>query len=84
MSNPYQEALGQTLISRETRERIVLVGVTLEGHLDAETSDSLDELALLIDTAGAIEAARMTQRRDRPDSAYYIGKGKAEIGRAHV
>ncbi len=78
MSNPYQEALGQTLISRETRERIVLVGVTLEGHLDAETSDSLDELALLIDTAGAIEAARMTQRRDRPDSAYYIGKGKAE------
>ena len=78
MSNPYQEALGQTLISRETRERIVLVGVTLEGHLDTETSDSLDELALLIDTAGAIEAARMTQRRDRPDSAYYIGKGKAE------
>ena len=78
MSNPYQEALGQTLISRETRERIVLVGVTLEGQLDSETNDSLDELALLIDTAGAIESARMTQRRDRPDSAYYIGKGKAE------
>ena len=78
MSNPYQEALGQTLISRETRERIVLVGVTLDGTTDTETEESLDELALLIDTAGAIEAARMTQRRDRPDSAYYIGKGKAE------
>lgn len=78
MSNPYQEALGQTLISRETRERIVLVGVTLDGTTDAETEESLDELALLIDTAGAIEAARMTQRRDRPDSAYFIGKGKAE------
>jgi len=77
VTTPYQEALGQTLISRETRERIVLVGVTLEGVTDDETEDSLDELALLIDTAGAIEAARMTQRRDRPDSAYYIGKGKA-------
>lgn len=78
MSNPYQEALGQTLISRETRERIVLVGVTLDGTTDSETEESLDELALLIDTAGAIEAARMTQRRDRPDSAYFIGRGKAE------
>ena len=78
MTNPYQEALGQTLISRETRERIVLVGVTLEDATETETEESLDELALLIDTAGAIEAARMTQRRDRPDSAYYIGKGKAE------
>jgi GTP-binding protein HflX len=78
VSNPYQEALGQTLISRETRERIVLVGVTLEDQLDGETSESLDELALLIDTAGAIEVARLTQRRDRPDSTYFIGKGKAE------
>jgi GTP-binding protein HflX len=78
VTNPYQEALGQTLISRETRERIVLVGVTLDDATDTETEESLDELALLIDTAGAIEAARMTQRRDRPDSAYYIGKGKAE------
>ncbi|NDF84672.1 MAG: GTPase HflX, partial [Actinobacteria bacterium] len=27
---------------------------------------------------GADEVARITQRRDAPDSAYYIGKGKAE------
>ena len=37
MTNPYQEALGQTLISRETRERIVLVGITLDGVTDTET-----------------------------------------------
>ncbi len=78
MSNPYQEALGQTLIERTFRERIVLVGVTLAGHTDEETEDGLDELSLLIDTAGADEAARLTQRRDVPDSAYYIGKGKVE------
>lgn len=78
MSNPYQEALGSTLIERTFRERIVLVGVTLGGQSDEETEDGLDELSLLIDTAGADEVARLTQRRDTPDTAYYIGKGKAE------
>lgn len=78
MSNPYQEALGATLIERTFRERIVLVGVTLGGHTDDETEDGLDELSLLIDTAGADEVARVTQRRDTPDTTFYIGKGKAE------
>lgn len=78
MSNPYQEALGQTLIERSVRERIVLVGVTLPGHTDEETEASLDELALLIDTAGADEVARVVQRRDAPDPTWFIGKGKAE------
>jgi GTP-binding protein HflX len=78
VSTPYTEALGESLISRETRERIVLVGVTLDGHDESETDESLDELSLLIDTAGADEAGRLTQRRDRPDSATFIGKGKAE------
>lgn len=78
MSNPYQEALGATLIERTFRERIVLVGVTLGGHTDEDTEDGLDELSLLVDTAGADEAARLTQRRDTPDSAFYIGKGKVE------
>lgn len=78
MSNPYQEALGATLIERTFRERIVLVGVTMGGHTDDDTEEGLDELSLLIDTAGADEVARVTQRRDTPDSTYYIGKGKAE------
>ena len=78
MSNPYQEALGQTLIERTFRERIVLVGVTLPPHTDEETDASLDELALLVDTAGADAVATLTQRRDAPDPAWYLGKGKAE------
>ena len=78
MSNPYQEALGATLIERTFRERIVLVGVTLGGHTDEDTEEGLDELSLLVDTADADEAARLTQRRDTPDSAFYIGKGKVE------
>ncbi len=78
MNTPYQEALGATLISRGIRERIILVAVTMSDRTDDETQDSLDELAQLIDTAGADEVARITQRRDAPDSAYYIGRGKVE------
>ncbi len=74
----YDEALGSTLIERTTREKIVLVGVTLPPDSDSQTEASLDELALLVDTAGADEVARLIQRRDRPDPALYLGKGKAE------
>ena len=38
---------------------------------------SLDELALLVDTAGADTVGRVNQRRDSPDPATYVGKGKA-------
>lgn len=65
-------------IERTFRERILLVGVDLPPH-DAELVDaSLDELALLIDTAGADEVGRVVQRRDAPDAATYVGKGKAQ------
>ncbi len=77
-NSPYNQALGQTLIERSIREKIVLVGVTLTGHTDDETEASLDELSLLIDTAGADEAGRLVQRRDVPDHTWYLGKGKVE------
>ncbi len=78
MSTPYNEALGATLIERTKREQIVLVGVTLPGNTDSDTEASLDELALLINTAGADEAGRLVQRRDHPDHTWFIGKGKVD------
>jgi len=67
-----------TLIERRFRERIVLVGVAFPWtSLDRVESD-LDELAELVDTAGADVAARVVQRRDRPDPATFVGSGKAE------
>ncbi len=77
MSNPYNEALGATLIERSVRERIVIVGVTLPSGDDETTEASLDELEALIDTAGADVVGRMVQRRDHPDHTWFIGKGKA-------
>lgn len=78
MSNGYGEALGATLIERTHREKIVIVGVTLPSGSDARTEASLDELAQLVDTAGADAVARITQRKDHPDAALYLGKGKVD------
>ena len=64
------------LIDRTYRERIVLAGVSL-GRADPEATDaSMDELARLVETAGADPVARVLQHRDSPDRATYVGKGK--------
>jgi GTP-binding protein HflX len=67
-----------TLIDRSFRERIILVGVVLPGTNAEEVDAALDELALLVDTAGADVVHRVVQRRDRPDPATYLGRGKVE------
>ncbi len=56
------------------RERAFLVGV----ETGNERYDSLQELAELADTAGADVVGRESQRRNTPDNAFYIGRGKAE------
>ena len=56
--------------TQEEKERAYLVG------LDSERS--LEELARLADTAGAIVVGAMLQKKTRPDTATYIGSGKAE------
>ncbi|MCC6183591.1 MAG: GTPase HflX, partial [Microthrixaceae bacterium] len=65
-------------IERTFRERIVLVGVALPGVSDDALDESLDELELLVDTAGADVVGRVVQRRSAPDPATYVGSGKAE------
>ena len=44
----------------------------------------MNELALLADTAGADVLYRMTQERNTPDGALYLGKGKVEELKRHV
>ena len=67
-----------SLIERSIREKIVLVGVVSWPRSLDEVEASLDELALLVDTAGADEVARVLQQREAPDPATYLGRGKAE------
>src|SRR5512140_2703195 len=60
------------------KERCILVGVSTRTFSKESTDESLDELALLADTAGAEVFARVTQDRDRYDASTFIGKGKVE------
>ena len=67
-----------SLIERSFREKIILVGMARSGAEVDATEAHLDELALLVDTAGADVVGRVVQRRATPDPATYVGKGKAE------
>ena len=62
--------IGASSSTQEEKERAYLVG------LDSERS--LEELARLADTAGAVVVGRMLQKKTRPDTATYIGSGKAD------
>lgn len=62
--------------------RAILVGVDLGGraHFDA----SLDELALLAESAGDVPVARVIAKRKAPDPALFVGSGKADEIKALV
>ena len=64
------------------QKQVILVGVILpsRGKYDSENNNlaSLEELSFLASTAGAIVVGQIIQTRNKPDSSYYIGKGKAE------
>jgi GTPase len=57
-------------------ERVVLMGVWTEGTA-AEAEHSLRELSQLAETAGSEVLDGLIQRRSRPDSATFVGAGKA-------
>jgi len=59
----------------EQKEKFILIAVEKDG-IDSETN--LNELSLLIDTAGAEEAGRIIQKRDKIHSGTYMGKGKLD------
>ncbi|WP_241249863.1 GTPase HflX [Rhodococcus sp. X156] len=58
-------------------ERVVLVGVWMQGSTAEDAELSLAELAALAETAGSEVLEGLVQRRDKPDPATYIGSGKA-------
>src|SRR3990172_6180471 len=57
------------------RERALLVQLRLSGRVEQE---ALEELRLLAESAGAEVCGAITGRRQVPDAATFIGKGKAE------
>ncbi len=62
--------------------RAVLVGVDLGGSMAFDPT--LDELALLAESAGDVAVARIIARRKAPDAALFVGSGKADEIKAMV
>ena len=60
----------------ETPARAILVGVDLGSR--AAFDESLDELALLAESAGDVVVERVVARRKAPDAAFFVGSGKAD------
>jgi len=58
-----------------TGERAVLVRLGLGAPIDPEDLEEFTQLAV---SAGARPVATVTGRRERPDSRYFLGSGKAE------
>ena len=59
-----------------TKERAILMGVITPQQPENQTSEYLDELEFLSETAGANVCARFTQRLAHPDPRSYVGSGK--------
>jgi GTP-binding protein HflX len=60
----------------EAPARAILVGVDLGAR--AAFDESLDELALLAESAGDVAVARVVARRKAPDATFFVGSGKAD------
>ena len=62
--------------TKERAEKVVLVAVD-KGE-DDSCADSLDELAELVRTSGAVTVGRLTQKREKVHPGHYVGKGKLD------
>lgn len=60
------------------REKAVLVGIIHSGQDAMQVKEYLEELAFLVETAGAEPVKTFTQKIDAPNSKTFVGTGKLE------
>lgn len=72
------------VISKETTEKAVVVGLITPRQPEGKVNEYLDELEFLADTAGGEVEKRFTQKLDNPNSATFVGKGKLEEIKEYV
>tara|TARA_B100000287_G_scaffold120802_1_gene112597 strand:- start:116 stop:1312 length:1197 start_codon:yes stop_codon:yes gene_type:complete len=68
--------MSQKVIIKPTGERAVLVGVITQQQNEKKSKEYLDELAFLVETAGANPVKRFTQKVSNPNPKTFIGSGK--------
>lgn len=59
-------------------EKAVLIGLVFQQQTDEKVQEYLDELEFLALTAGAVTTKRFVQKLERPDTRFFVGKGKLE------
>jgi GTPase len=69
---------GNTAVRSNGRERAVIAALRLPVQRRADVNDSLEELAGLAESAGAVVVDRVVQERPAPTPAFLFGRGKIE------
>lgn len=59
-------------------ERVILFGVKTDKENGSAFASSMEELSRLAETAGVFALSTVTQTKERPDPAYFAGRGKLE------
>ena len=68
--------MGKMIEIKEQEERVILAAVSTSDGDDVNAS--VDELEELVNTAGAVVAGRLIQKRENIHPGTYLGKGKIE------
>jgi GTP-binding protein HflX len=66
----------EALATAQRKETAVLVALVNQTQPEHRVNEYLDELAFLAETSGARTLRKFTQKLDRPDVTYFVGKGK--------
>lgn len=72
------------IITSESNEKAVLVGLVTLKQDETKVKEYLDELAFLAETAGADPIKNFIQKLEYPNPRTYVGKGKLEEIRNYV
>ena len=76
--------MSQKVVIKPTGEKAVLVGVITQQQNEKKSKEYLDELAFLVETAGAKPVKRFTQKVSNPNPKTFIGSGKINEIAAYV
>ncbi len=74
----------ENIISKESSEKAVLVGLITQQQNETKANEYLDELEFLADTAGAVTQKKFFQRVEYPNPRTFVGKGKLEEIKEYV
>ena len=72
------------VITEKKAETAILVGIITQDQDERKTTEYLDELEFLADTAGVSVMRRFTQKIPQALAATYVGKGKLEEMRDYI